>query len=600
MNNPVRSVQAVENTNSDGEQVELNLYEIAINTIDTEKNWYERIFFVKHNISVRFKLDTGAQCNVIPEELCNKLGICNFRKSNVKLTNYNGDKIITVGENNVECKVGNEVQIVNFQISRGNYVPILGLPSIDKFKLLKRNSNDEVYNVSICEIEKYGDVFKGIGQIKNFEYKIELKEGAQGKIEPCRHVPFKLMSRLKNELDSLEKMNVISKVEKATDFVSSLVMTTKPDGSLRICLDPQYLNTQIKREQLQIPTLDEITSKLCGSAWFSTLDANKGFWQVTLSENSRELTTFNTPYGRYCFNRLPSGLSSSPEVFHRVFTKIFKDIQGVEIYIDDILVYAKTEKEHDERLEKVLKRAKEYCIRFNKQKCKFKQKEVKYLGNILGAQGIRVDKDRIKAIVEMKEPNTLKELLRFLGMINYVSKFIPNVAEITAPLRELNKKGLNFVWTEVQQKAYDKLKQLLCEPPLLAYFDMNKEITLSVDASKDGLGAVVLQENRPVAYGSRALTETEKTYSQIDKESLAVLYGCTKFHQYVYGQKVVVETDHKPLVSIFSKPLNKCPVRLQKIKMALQPYDFKLVYKRGKDLLVADHLSRSYLNDTSK
>ncbi|XP_030031283.2 uncharacterized protein K02A2.6 [Manduca sexta] len=588
---------------------ETKLNSVCINNVSaSNRDWSENVYFVDLNKNLEFKLDTGAQCNVLPKNLCYKIGICTFEKSNLQLSNYNGDPIPTLGQVSLKCKIGKENQFITFQVCHGKLLPILGLDTIDKFKLIKRipsslnKNNTQIQKIDSKDtmLEKYKDVFEGLGQIKEYEYKIILRNDWQGKIEPCRHVPFKLLTKLKSELDNLEKIGVISKIEKPTDFVSSLVITSKPDGSIRVCLDPQYLNSQIKREHIMIPTLEEITSKLSGSTVFSTLDANKAFFMLKLSNDSKEFTTFITPYGRYYYNRLPFGLSSSPEVFHRVYKNIFKDIEGVEIYIDDVLIHARNEETHDKILEKVLKRAKESGIKFNIKKCQFKQKEVKYLGHILSSEGVKIDKNRVKAITEMREPKDQKELHRFLGMITYISRFIPNVSEVTAPLRELIKKDVIFMWGNRQQESYNMLKKLISEPPVLKYFQINQLITLSVDASKDGLGSVLLQNAQPVAYGSRALTDTEKLYSQIEKESLAILYGCTKFNQYLYGQKFVVETNHKPLVAIFSKPLNKCPIRLQRIRLALQPYMFELIYKPGKELLIADHLSRSFINDTSK
>lgn len=588
----VREVQVEYDSASSSD---LQLFIINIDNVNSENCWYENVEFVEQGGKVKFKLDTGAQCNVISKNVCEKLKIRSIQKSNLKLANYNGERIITIGEINVECRVADKIQRINFQVCQGNFVPILGLPTLNALKLIKRNIQQEVNSVNYVDknemFKNFGDLFEGVGQIEGFEYKIKLNEDASGKIEPCRHVPFKLMPKLKGELERMLKLGVISRVEEPTEFVSSLVMTTKPDRSLRVCLDPQYLNTQVQREPMLIPTLEEITSKLNGDKIFSTLDADK---------ESRHLTTFNTPYGRYWFNRLPFGLSTSPEIFHRVFTKIFDDIEGVEIYIDDVLIHAKNEREHDEILNKVLVRARKFGVKFNKNKCQIKVNEVKYLGHIISDKGLRVDPERTKAIVEMEEPKNREELLRFLGMINYVSKFIPNISEVTAPLRMLIKKNVPYIWSESQRNAYELLKKMLCESPVLAYFDIEKKIVLSVDASKNGLGCVILQDAKPVAYGSRSLTETEKNYSQIEKESLAILYGCTKFHQYLYGQNFIVETDHKPLVSIFSKPLNKCPARLQKIRLAIQPYSVELKYKPGRELLIADHLSRSYLNDSFK
>ncbi|XP_049875309.1 uncharacterized protein K02A2.6-like [Pectinophora gossypiella] len=581
------------------EEEETVLNSVFINHISGSKDWSQPVKFIDVEKEINFKLDTGAQCNVLPKHLCHILGINRFEKSKMKLSTYSGESIKTAGQVTLQCQIGQTTKFINFQICEGNFVPILGLSTLENFNLVQRVYVSVVNTVESLTTQ-YKEVFEGLGKIKNQKYKITLKDDWKGKVEPSRHVPFKLLQKLKIELSNLEKSGVISKIDKPTDFVSSLVIVMKPDATIRVCLDPQYLNSQIKREQIQIPTLQELTSRLHGSKMFTTLDASKAFFMLPLDDESKELTTFNTPFGRYHYNRLPFGLSSSPEVFHRIYSDVFKDIKGVETYIDDILIHSETEQEHKEILEKVLQRAQEAGIKFNKNKCNFMKSEVRFLGHMLTEKGIKLDENRVKAILDMKEPETQKELLRFLGMINYISRFIPNFSELSAPLRELTKKDIPFVWASRQKQAYDLIKRKISEPPVLAYFCLDKKITLSVDASKNGLGAVILQNGQPVAYGSRAMTGTEKLYSQIEKESLAILYGCTKFHQYLYGHVFTVETDHKPLVSIFAKPLNKSPTRLQRIRLALQPYTFEIKYKPGKELLVADHLSRSYLDDDSK
>nr|XP_049699920.1 uncharacterized protein K02A2.6-like [Helicoverpa armigera] len=354
-----RNIKAVQEMHPNDSKESYGTYVVNISNINADKNWYEYVYFTDFNRHLKFKLDSGAQCNVISVSDCNRFGIRTFQKTNCKLTSYSNEKIETLGKVDLTVKIGNKVQNIEFQVCKGNYVPILGLPTLIKFNLIQRTTKENIYSVQTKNFDllhKYKDVFKGIGEIKHFEYDIQLKEDWQGKIERTRHIPFKLKDKLKEELSKLERLGIISKTEGPTDFVSSLVMTTKQDGAMRICLDPQYLNTQIKREQMMIPNVDEKIAKLKDSKYFSTLDANKGFWMIKLTNNSKSLTTFNTPFGRFHFNRLPFGLASSPEVFHRVFSEIFKDIDGVEIYIDDILIHAKTEAEHDRILEQVLKK----------------------------------------------------------------------------------------------------------------------------------------------------------------------------------------------------------------------------------------------------
>lgn len=221
--------------------------------------------------------------------------------------------------------------------------------------------------------------------------------------------------------------------------------------------------------------------------------------------------------------------------------------EGVECFIDDLLVYGRTKEEHDARLEAVLQRALEFGVRFNKDKCVLGVTHVKYLGHIFDATGIRPDPDRVQAIKDMPPPSCRKELERFLGMTNYVSRFIKNYAEVVEPMRGLLKRNANFEWNESQTQVYEKIKKCLLEAPTLRYYDPNEPVVVSVDASSRGLGACLLQGGRPVAFAARVLTPAETRWAQIEKELLAIVYGCFKFHQFMYGHKsVLVESDHKP------------------------------------------------------
>lgn len=296
---------------------------------------------------------------------------------------------------------------------------------------------------------------------------------------------------------------------------------------------------------------------MVGAKMFSILDANKGFYHIELEKESQLLTTFHAgKYGRYCYLVLPFGICSAPEVFQYNFQDVFKGLEGVTIFIDDILVFGKDKEEHRVRLNNVLKRTEEFNIKFNKDKCKFELNEVKYLDHIFSDQGLKVDPEKVNANLEIKEPKSKKELETILGIVTYVSKFLPNVSTVTDPLRQLLKKENEFVFYKSHKEAFAKLKKLLTEVPILQYFDVNKEITLSVDCSSYGAGAVLLQNNLPVAYASKALTNSQKTWAQIEKELLAIVLECDRFHHFIYGRTIKVETDHKPLEYIFKKSIN--------------------------------------------
>jgi len=326
---------------------------------------------------------------------------------------------------------------------------------------------------------------------------------------------------------------------------------------------------------------------MAGENVLSTLDANQGFYQIKLTTESSKMCTFSTPMGRYRFLRMPFGISPAPEIFHKKFKQIFEGLEGVDTYIDYIIVHGRNKEEHDERLRKVLQRTSERNVRFNKSKCKFNKTKISFLGHEITNLGVNQT-----IIKELKPPDNKVGLQRILGVVNYVGKFLPNVAQVNVPLRELIRKDVVFEWTNVHSDALDIIKEMLSSEPVLHYYDSKQPLTLSVDASKDGLGAVLLQNNLPLIYASKSLTDTQKKYAQIEKKALDIAFGYHRFHQYIYGRKVQVETDHRPLESIFKKPLILCPLRLQRILIKLQHYELVIKYKPGKELLIAYTLSR--------
>uniref|UniRef100_A0A671WXU4 Gypsy retrotransposon integrase-like protein 1 n=1 Tax=Sparus aurata TaxID=8175 RepID=A0A671WXU4_SPAAU len=393
----------------------------------------------------------------------------------------------------------------------------------------------------------------------------------------------------------MEKMDIIRKVIEPTEWVNALVAVEKPKtGRLRVCLDPRPLNKAIQRPHYPLPTLDDITPKLAGAQYFSVLDARSGYWTIKLSHKSTMLTTFNTIYGRYRFMRLPFGIISAQDEFQRRVDEAYEGLQGVAAIVDDILVYGHTKEEHDANLRAMLERTRERGIKLNEEKSIICVTEVSYFGHRLTREGIRPDPNKVKAIREMAPPRSKAELETILGMVTYLSRFAPRLSEATASLRQLLKENNEFVWDSNHDIALQQVKDLLTQEPgpVLTYFDHTKDVKLQVDASKCGLGAVLLQEEKPVAYASKALTETEENYAQIEKELYAVLFGCKRFHQYLYGPQVVVESDHKPLESIMRKPLAAAPPRMQRMILQLQWYDITIIHKPGKQIPVADTLSR--------
>ena len=270
---------------------------------------------------------------------------------------------------------------------------------------------------------------------------------------------------------------------------------------------------------------------------FSKLDTNSGFWQVPLSPESRPLTTFITPMGRYCFNKLPFGLSSASEHFQKRMNELLVDIPGVVCQIDDILIFADNQEEHDQRLHAVLDRLRSKGLTLNKSKCKFRQSVIHFLGHVIDRHGVSPDPRKTDAILNMAPPSSLTELRRFMGMINQLNKFSPRITDLSKPLRELLSPKKAWMWTPAQDKAFQEIKEEVTSTRVLALYDLNRESKVSADASSYGLGGALLQLHgehwRPVAFASRALTETESRYSQIEKEALALTWACEKFTNYI-------------------------------------------------------------------
>ena len=363
---------------------------------------------------------------------------------------------------------------------------------------------------------------------------------------------------------------------------------------------PKDLNQALKRPKYQMPTLEELLPKLNNAKVFTTLDAKDGFYQISLDEQSSKLTTFWTPFGRYRYLRMPFGISTAPEEFERRLQECLADLPGVEVLRDDILVVGhgdtqeEAERNHETNLKGLLNRASDVNLKLNSKKMNLRKTEVKFMGHLITKDGLKPDPDKIKDVENMPKPKSKQELLSLLGFINYLAKFMSKLAHISQPLRELTTKKAQFVWSPQHDKAFSEVKQLTTKHPVLKYYDINEEVTLQCDASEKGLGASLLQNGQPVAFASRTLSPTEQRYAQIEKECLAIVFGCDKSSQYITRrQKATVESDHKPLQSIFKKSLLEAPCRLQRMMLRLQRYNLEVIHKPGKHMYIADHLSRA-------
>ncbi len=566
----------------------------------------------------RFQLDSGATVNVLSKstlEGCFRKPIKNLVKTNTTLVMYNGSEVKPIGKTRIQVinPKNQKKYSVEFMVVEENCKSILGAKASQLMNLLLVNKENIFTTESSVKdvpkfitkqhlIEEYPEVFQGQGILPGTLH-LEIDESVSPVQLPTRKIPLAVKDQLKAELNRLVDANVIAPVDTPTPWISALVVTVKKNGDIRLCIDPKPLNRALKRNHYPTPTIDDILPDLAHARCFSVLDAKNGFWHVRLDEPSSYATTFGTPWGRFRWLRMPFGLSPAPEEFQRRVNDILLGLPGIKVIADDILVFGcgQTDEEayqdHDKSLRLLMERCKEKGLKLNPDKIQLQLNEVSYMGHCLTANGLKIDPEKTKAIRDMPVPTDKLGVQRLLGMANYVQKFAPRLAEITTPLRDLIKKGNEFKWEEhVHGRALNEIRQILSEPPVLRFFDPNVVPVLQCDASMNGLGACLLQNNQPVAYASRSLTPTEVQYAQIEKEMLAIVFGMERFESYLYGRKVKVESDHKPLESILKKSLLSAPKRLQRMMLRLQKFELEVVYKKGPLMFMADTLSRATLN----
>lgn len=597
----------VETEEPEHEEEYVYFYTDSVVTVNSMQTEYRQDLLVQGK-KVNFKLDPGASMSILPYDVFKSLNAPEkIQPCKIMIQPY-GSKtpsLPALGCVKLQVSVPKQSEEVTFVVAGEGDTPLFGIRDCELFKLISRNfiKIDSVETPLSSEefIKKHSDVFEGIGRFPG-EHSILIQPEAQQVIRPPLRKPHSVHAKLKPALDALEGKKIIQKVDQISNesWVSNLVIVEKPNGSIRICLDPSDLNKVIIRQPHLIPTINDLSDKLNHKKLYTLLDLKDGFYHIVLDSKSADKCCFSTPFGIYQFLRCPFGLSSAPELFQKVNETIFSGIKNVLKYLDDLLVVGDTEAEHDEALDAVMERARQCGVRFNPDKLQYRKSSVRYVGHVFSEKGKSPCDERIRDLMKLQCPKSVKELQSILGMFNYVRDFIPNMSAVISNIRLLLKKGVTFLWTSVHTAELEKLKQLASSAPVLANFDATKKIIVQTDASQQGLGACLLQEGHPVAFASRSLSPSELNYSVTEKEMLGIYFGLTKFHDRTYGHDVEVHTDHLPLVSTMVKPLHAIGSRvLQRIRLKLFKYSLTVKHLPGKYMFIADVLSRYVSNDPS-
>jgi hypothetical protein len=569
------------------------------------------------NRDIRFLLDCGATVNLLPAALVKQCGpnIPPIRPAESTLRMFDNSALKTEGMLTlpVTHPLTGQSEVLDFYISTSHNQPLLGVEACLQFQLLSVN-HDNICSIrsAVCTpltqeyIEaRYADILEGVGKIPGVVH-LEVDPSIPPVRMPLRKLPVAMKEKVASELRDLQKDGIITPVNEPSAWISALLVVNKPSGGVRLCIDPKPLNKALHRDHYPMPTIDDILPELSRAKVFSTVDAKSAFWHLELDEESSKLTTFETPFRKFRWLRLPYGVSVAPEIFQRKMHEALTGLKHIACIADDILIFGcgedidEAQRDHDACLIALLDRCREKDIHLNKFKMRVNRESLSFMGHLLTSSGLSADNRKVEAIQQMAAPTDRQGVLRLLGMTTYLARYTPDFSEVTAPIRELLKRENEFRWdSDVHGKALDRLKALLSSSPVLQYYDASKNVVVQCDSSQAGLGACLLQDGRPVEYASRALTKTEQAYAQIEKELLACCFALERLHTYVYGRRVVVETDHKPLISIVKKALTTAPKRLQRMLLRLQRYDFELVYRRGSEVIIADALSRAYPPDSA-
>ena len=332
-------------------------------------------------------------------------------------------------------------------------------------------------------------------------------------VQAPRKIPHSMLEPLKTELERMLKLGVIHKlhINEATDWVHNLVLVRKPNGKLRVCLDPRTINKALRFNIHNARTFPEITSQITNVKYVSKIDANSGFWTLPMDSESQILTTFNTPWGRFCFLKMPFSLNQSQYFFQFWMDTYFGNLNdGTHVIVDDVKIHGEDKISHDQNLIQVLNQCRRIGLKLNLDKCIFKSTSIPFFGHVISDQGVKPDPKKMDAIRNMPTPTSKHELLSFLGLCNYLSVYVPNLSSILKPLRELTKKNIAFTWNSQYDKIHQQAKNYILDNAItLCYYDPNLPLSLETDASQSGISAILLQEGRLIAFMSRALTEMQ-------------------------------------------------------------------------------------------
>ncbi|XP_037942535.1 uncharacterized protein K02A2.6-like [Teleopsis dalmanni] len=557
----INQIDQQETTNS--EQNSISQINSILNVENLPQRENKKVFIniLVDNTQVKFQMDSGATVSVLTQDTYEHLNKPQLYPCKKELFDYGKNKVKTLGEFCAVLKCGEmkrTATLVVVCVRNGHN--LFGTDLFELFGFEIRQiaviNNDSQLNEVL---EKHRIVFEpALGTIKQVKARLHLKQGAVPKFCKSRPIPFAQFEKFKTEAQRLRDRGIWKPI-KFSQWASPIVLVTKPDGSLRICGDfKTTVNKQIDVDQYPLPTRESLFHMVRYGKFFSKIDLKDAYLQMELDDKAKNVLVVNIPLRLFQYQRLPFGIASAPALFQKYIEQLIHGTEECGNYIDDIIIAAETVDIHLKRLAEILSLLAENGIRCRRTKCEFLVEKLEYLGRTISASGILPDEKGVQAVKQLPRPKNVKEVEAFLG------------------------------------------KRHIIEATELSHFQEHLPIVLATDASSYGIGAVIAHRHpdgseRPIAFASKTLNTHQVRYSQIEKEALSIIFGVTRFHQYLFGHKFILVTDHKPLVSIFSPDKNLPSMsthRLQRWAIILMSYQFEIQYRRTADHSNADALSR--------
>jgi len=566
-----------------------------VTVLHTELNTNHHVkqaLFTNSGNKITFIVDTGSPVSIISKSILDY----NYPDSTIttthsKVSGITGHKLEILGKSNINIIHENNNYCLDFLVTKGGPC-ILGL---DNLRILNLSislfySNSENSAVKIQKLTQQCSKNAGGMRIEP----INIKCNSKPNFFRARPLPFGMRDAVKANLDYLEKDGIIKKVE-SSEWATPIVTVMKKNGQVRLCGDYRIsVNPYLEQTAITTPEMEEIFSKLSDSKYFSRIDLQNAFLQVPLSDEAQKLTTINTPFGLYRYVCLPFGLSVSPGIFQQVVDSIIDNLQGVISYQDDLIVYGKSEEDHNAKLQTLLHRLIKYNVKVNSEKSLYCVNSLTYLGVKLSGMGITPDPKQVEALTNMPSPNDHKQLRSTLGLLQFYSKFIDKFSTIVEPLFALQNTE-KFNWQTIHEESLRQIIKIITSLPVLAYFNPTKHSVLTTDASDTGLGACLEQDGKPVIFISRRLSASEQGYSTTQKEALCIYWAVKRLHKYLFGLNFTLCTDHEALKHIFDpkQSLSKSTSSmLLRWSIFLSGYQYSILYRPGKRIPHSDFLSR--------